>query len=110
MTKRFEQLVRRAGLPAMTFHGLRHQHASLLIAQGVDLAVVSKRLGHSTIAITSDLYSHLLRDANRQAGEAAEAIVPRGPATVGEAPAHTLHTQAPKRGRKQKAPAEDFLF
>lgn len=106
VTKRFEQLVRQVGLPPMTFHGLRHQHASLLIAQGVDLAVVSKRLGHSTIAITSDLYSHLLRDANRLAGEAAEALVPRGPATA----AHTSHTQAPKRGRTQKTPAEEFLF
>lgn len=110
VTKRFEQLVRVAGLPTMTFHGLRHQHASLLIAQGVDLAVVSKRLGHSTIAITSDLYSHLLRDANRQAGEAAEAIVPRGPAAGSETPAHTSHTQASKPGRKRKAPAEEFLF
>ena len=110
VTKRFEQLVRRAGLPSMTFHGLRHQHASLLIAQGVGLAVVSKRLGHSSIAITSDLYSHLLRDANRHAGEAAEAIVPRGRSVADGADVHTSHTQATKRRSVREAPAEDFLF
>jgi integrase len=110
VTKRFEQLVQRAELPAMTFHGLRHQHASLLIAQGIDLAVVSKRLGHSSIAITSDLYGHLLRDANRQAGEAAEALVPRGPEASGSQAVHTLHTHGRRRPAKEEAPAEEFLF
>jgi len=72
--------------------------------------VVSKRLGHSSIAITNDLYSHLLRDANRQAGEAAEALVPRGPGTVAPQAAHTLHTPRARRAKKEEAPAEEFLF
>ncbi|WP_375389117.1 tyrosine-type recombinase/integrase [uncultured Amnibacterium sp.] len=110
VTKRFERLVLQAQLPTMTFHGLRHQHASLLIAQGIDLAVVSKRLGHSSIAITNDLYSHLLRDTNRQAGEAAEALVPRGAEAPARPTAHTLHTRGPRGRGKKEAPAEDFLF
>ena len=110
VTKRFEQLVQRADLPAMTFHGLRHQHASLLIAQGIDLAVVSKRLGHSSIAITNDLYSHLLRDANRQAGEAAEALVPRRTKASRLQSVHTLHTQGHRRPTTGEALVEDFLF
>ena len=110
VTKRFEVAVRRAALPAMTFHGLRHQHASLLIAQGVELAIVSKRLGHSSIAITNDLYSHLLKDANRQAAEAAEALVLQPAGLAAAAAVHTLHTQAARGRGKQKALAEDFLF
>ena len=73
----------------MRFHDLRHEHASLLLSGGVDIAVVSKRLGHSTIAVTSDLYSHLLSDANRAAADAAESMLP--PKTAN---AHILHTQA----------------
>lgn len=65
-----------AGLPHASFHSLRHVHASLLLAGGVPLAIVSQRLGHSTITITitSDLYSHLLADAH-QAAEAGEAVL-----------------------------------
>lgn len=109
VTKRFELLVERAGLPPMTFHGLRHQHASLMIAQGVDLAIVSKRLGHSTIAITNDLYGHLLRDANKAAAVAAEALVPRPGGTAADTSEHTLSTHSTKRRKTEEAPAEDFL-
>ena len=52
-------------------HGLRHMHASLLLASGTDIALVSKRLGHSSISITSDTYSHLLEGVGQQAAEAA---------------------------------------
>lgn len=64
------------GLPQITVHGLRHVHASLLLSVGAPMAVVWKRLGHSTITITSDLYSHLLPDANRAAADAVEAVLP----------------------------------
>ncbi|WP_434316388.1 tyrosine-type recombinase/integrase [Leifsonia sp. P73] len=74
----FDTIVQKAELPHIRFHDLRHLHASLLIAAGVPLAVISKRLGHSTISITSDLYGHLLRDANRQAAEAASELLRAG--------------------------------
>jgi len=48
-----------------------------MLAAGVPLAVVSKRLGHSSTAITGDTCSHLLRGVGRQAAEAATALVPR---------------------------------
>ncbi len=57
---------------------MRHGSASLQLAAGIPIAVVSKRLGHSSIAITSDTYSHLLDGVGRQAAEAAAALVPRG--------------------------------
>jgi integrase len=85
----FDTAVARTGLPDMRFHDLRHVHASLQIAAHVPLAVISKRLGHSTIAITSDLYGHLLDDANRQAAEAASSLLaPRERGSV-----ITVHTQ-----------------
>ena len=88
ISRTFDTLVERAGLRHMRFHDLRHEHASLMLSSGVDIAVVSKRLGHSTIAITSDLYSHLLSDANRAAADAAESMLPPRGGT-----AHTSHTQ-----------------
>lgn len=88
VTRLFEKLRVDANLPKLTFHGSRHEHASLMIAAGTDIAVVSKRLGHSSISITSDIYGHLIGSASRNAAENAAALVP--PKT---APAHTLHTQ-----------------
>ena len=51
----------RLGLPRITPHGLRHLHASLLLAQGLALPEVSERLGHSSPAITMQVYAHALR-------------------------------------------------
>ncbi|MFB5193176.1 site-specific integrase, partial [Alicyclobacillus fastidiosus] len=52
--------IERAQVPKIRFHDLRHTHASLLLQQGVHPKVVSERLGHSTINITLDIYSHVL--------------------------------------------------
>jgi integrase len=82
----FETLRDQAGLENASIHSLRHMHASLLLASGADIAIVSKRIGHSTIALTSDVYSHLIASASRRAAEGASALVPR-------ATAHTVHTQ-----------------
>jgi len=96
VTRLFETLRSDIGLPDMTLHGLRHIHASLLLASGTDIALVSKRLGHSSISITSDIYTHLIGDAGRRAAEGASALIPR-------ASAHTLHTQ-PSGAGMTKAP------
>lgn len=56
---RFGQLVRRAGLPPMRQHDLRHTNASLLMSDGVSMKLVSGLLGHSGVAITGDLYGHV---------------------------------------------------
>ena len=57
----------------LTFHGLRHTHASHLLVENVHPKVVSERLGHSSIGITLDTYSHLLpslqEDAARKIDE-----------------------------------------
>ena len=60
LTHAFTKLVRRIGLDGVRLHDLRHTHASLLLQQGANPKVVSERLGHSSIQITLDVYSHLL--------------------------------------------------
>jgi integrase len=57
-------------MPDVTFHALRHTHASQLIDAGVDIVTISKRLGHSKPDITLRVYSHLFRNDDK----AAEAI------------------------------------
>jgi len=54
-------------LPRLNFHCLRHTHASLLLALGEDIKLISKRLGHSSVRITYDIYSHLLPEAQKEA-------------------------------------------
>lgn len=64
------QIVEGTGLGHWHPHELRHSAASLLLAQGVPLKVVSEILGHSSIAITADIYAHLLDDAREAAASA----------------------------------------
>ena len=63
-------LCRRLGLPKGTsFHTLRHSHGSVLLADGVDLPTVSERLGHSSVRVTADIYSHALRGRDQEAAK-----------------------------------------
>lgn len=57
---RFSNLVTKLGYPGMTFHHLRHTHATILLASGVYINDVSKRLGHANPKITLDTYAHCL--------------------------------------------------
>jgi integrase len=61
--------------PKITFHDLRHTHAALMIKQGVHIKVVSERLGHSTVAITMDLYGHLMQNMQQDAAEALDSMI-----------------------------------
>jgi len=63
----FRRLVMAAGLPGIRFHDLRHTHASLLLARGTNPKVVQERLGHASVAITLDLYSHVIPDLQTEA-------------------------------------------
>jgi integrase len=63
----FGWAVKRAGLPRITPHGLRHSAASVALANGVPLKVISDRLGHSSISITADVYSHVEEGLDREA-------------------------------------------
>ncbi len=69
----FKRVLSRADLPAGTrFHDLRHTCATLLLSRNVNPKVVSEMLGHATIAITLDTYSHVLPDMQEKATKALE--------------------------------------
>ena len=56
----FAKVIRKAGLPPIRLHDLRHTHATFMLKAGIHPKVVSERLGHSSIRITLDTYSHML--------------------------------------------------
>jgi integrase len=60
VTKQLQRLLLEAGLPRMRFHDLRHSAGSLLQAQHVPMRVISEVLGHSRMAVTADIYTHVL--------------------------------------------------
>ena len=67
---RFHRLCARADLGHWTLHELRHSAASIMLAQGTPLWVVSEVLGHASVAITKDIYGHLLGTEKQEATEA----------------------------------------
>ena len=66
----FKSLLKRAGLPQITFHDLRHTYASLLFQKNVHPKIVSDTLGHASVAITLDTYSHMLPGMGSEAADA----------------------------------------
>jgi integrase len=56
----FRQAVKRVALPTIRLHDLRHTHATLALRAGIHPKLVSERLGHATVAITLDTYSHAI--------------------------------------------------
>jgi integrase len=65
-----------ASLPRIRLHDLRHTSASLALAAGVPIKVVSDRLGHSSTAITSDLYTHVIPVVAQEAADSLAALIP----------------------------------
>jgi integrase len=74
-TRQFARSVQRAGLPPVTFHQLRHSHASQLLKQGTSVTAVSARLGHASPAITMSVYAHCLAGEDAEAARRADAAL-----------------------------------
>jgi integrase len=70
---------KRQGFDGLRFHDLRHVHATLLVSSGLNIKAVSKRLGHSSVAITLDLYSHAQREDDEKAAEIIGGILAETP-------------------------------
>jgi integrase len=66
---------RAAALPTIPLRGLRHTYATLAVRSGVNARVVSGRLGHSTVALTLDIYSHVLPQADQDAVDRIAALI-----------------------------------
>ncbi|UCG54544.1 MAG: tyrosine-type recombinase/integrase [Dehalococcoidia bacterium] len=77
LTHNFGRIVKRAGLN-VRFHDLRHSYASLMLAAGVHPKVVSEALGHSAVAITLGIYSHVTPGLQEAAARQLDAVLPAG--------------------------------
>lgn len=71
----FKKILIKAELPQIRFHDLRHTHASMLLLAGENPKVVQERLGHSSIKITLDTYSHLIPTMQKSAADKMEGLV-----------------------------------
>ena len=95
VTRRFVALTQTAGLRQVRLHDLRHGAASLMLAAGVPMAIVSKMLRHSSIGITVDTYGHLSEETARTASDAMAAALERAFETAAAAAGdHTATTSA----------------
>lgn len=75
VSKEWEIFAASAGIREVTFHGLRHTHASQLIDAGVDVVTISKRMGHSSPTVTLSTYAHLFRTSDAKAAAAINAAL-----------------------------------
>jgi integrase len=71
----FKPLLKRAGLPDIRFHDLRHTCATLLLSRGHHPKLVQELLGHASVALTLDRYSHVLPGMGDQTAAAMEAAL-----------------------------------
>jgi integrase len=77
VSRAWSDFAQRIGMPDVTFHGLRHTHASQLIDAGVDIVTISKRLGHAKPDITLRIYAHLFKKDDSKAAAAINAALKR---------------------------------
>lgn len=70
VTQRFRKLVRKAGMPPIRLHDLRHSAATIALDAGVDIKVVSEQLGHSTTTLTRDTYQSVTKRMHQDAADA----------------------------------------
>jgi integrase len=71
----FTREVEKTKLPRIRFHDLRHSHATHLLAAGVNVKIVSERLGHATVAFTLDTYAHVMPGQQADAAAAVAALI-----------------------------------
>ena len=78
LIRHFKLVLKEAGLPDLTVHGIRHSHASLLLASGINPKIVQERLGHSSITLTLDTYSHVIPSLQDEVAKKLEVIMGGG--------------------------------
>jgi integrase len=75
LRRSFWPLLAKAALPRVRFHDLRHTAATLLLQQGVHAKAVSELLGHSSVGMTLDVYSHVIPDMQHEAATAMDQLL-----------------------------------
>jgi integrase len=91
LTRWFTEFARDNGFDGIHVHSLRHSYASLMIADGTPIVVVSKRLGHSNVGTTANIYSHMIQSAEEKA------------AKVGDQFADVVSSPPKKKGKQRKS-------
>jgi len=76
--KALTRLARQAGLEGVRFHDLRHTFASLMLLRGAKPKVISEALGHSSVAFTMDVYSHIIEGMQSDAMALLDEVLPAG--------------------------------
>ena len=69
VNKRLKVYCNNLGIKEITSHALRHTHCSYLLAKGISIYYISKRLGHKNISVTTEVYSHLLEETYKEEDE-----------------------------------------
>lgn len=88
----FQQIAARAGVTRIRFHDLRHNCATLLLAQGVPMKIVQELLGHSQMRLTADLYTHVLPALNHAAIAELDRLLKAAPDADRQEPQPTTST------------------
>ena len=72
LSKAFKKMVKEVGVPHLTPHGLRHQYATAAREAGIEMDIISRNMGHASVAITSDIYAHLTSNVMEEAAKKLE--------------------------------------
>lgn len=75
VSHKFQQDVKSAGLRPVRFYDFRHAHATYLLELGEDIKVISDRLGHSTIMLTGDTYTHVQQDIQQRVAQKLDDVI-----------------------------------
>ena len=67
ITKAFKKMVKEVGMPHLRSHGLRHQYATAAREAGIPMGIISKNMGHASVAITEDIYAHVTSSVMEEA-------------------------------------------
>ena len=101
VTAWFSAFVARTGLPKVTVHSLRHTYASLMIADGVPLVVVSRQLGHAQTSTTANIYAHAIASAQARAAQTFDRfndlVSKDGPQTRTNLPVSEIPGESPEK-------------
>ncbi len=104
----FKSVLKRSGLPAIRFHDLRHTAATLILADGVPLVTVSKILGHSSPAVTAQIYAHALDESKSSAIAGLSQKLRRTPDRTTQSTTQSPpKTHPAPHGRKRGIPHQD---
>jgi integrase len=75
MSHAFRKFVKGRGLKQIGLHGLRHSHATAMLSSGIHPKIAQERLGHSSVSVTIDLYSHVLPGIQAEAVNRVDAVL-----------------------------------